>query len=267
MVLVARVAMKELMTNDRLLWEQIAREDPFWAVLAFPEEKYGRWDSEQFFATGEREIAGVISRAERLSRPRRRETALDFGCGLGRLTRALSQRFDTATGLDISETMIEQARELNAGFPGCEFRTHTQEDLGDFPDQSFDMVYCGRVLQHLPNRSDINRYLTEFVRVVRNDGVIAFQLPHELALRARFEPRRKLYLLLHRLGFGSRFLYWKLGLHPMRMTSVPTSEVSHCLGSCGARILHLEQCQSPGISYLRESFYFVARRDAQAREK
>ena len=248
-------------TSERFRWEEIAREDPFWAVLSCPGQKYGRWDSESFFATGELEIAAVMSRAERLSHPRRRQTALDFGCGLGRLTRSLSRRFDTAVGLDISETMVRRARKLNADFPGCEFRANTWPDLRDFPDQSFDMVYSGRVLQHLPGLSDIKHYLVEFLRVVRDDGLIVFQLPHQLTPPVRLEPRRNLYLLLRGLGFSSSFLYWRLGLHPMRMTSVATSEVTRLLASCGGRVLDVERRKSPG--YVRDSVYFVARAGAE----
>jgi SAM-dependent methyltransferase len=247
------------MMSEKARWEEIAQEDPFWAVLAFPDQKYGRWDPEYFFGTGEREIAEVMSSAERLLRPQRRERALDFGCGLGRLTRSLSQRFDIAVGLDISETMVERARELNAGFPGCEFRVNSWPDLRDFGDQSFDLVYSGRVLQHLPGRKDIERSLAEFVRVVRDDGLIAFQLPNELALPLRLEPRRNLYRLLRRLGFRSQFLYWRLGLHPMRMTSMSTSEVTGSLASHGARVLKAEQRKSSETDYLRESLYFVTR--------
>ena len=253
------------MTSEKLRWEEMAREDPYWAVLAFPGQKYGGWDPERFFATGEREIAAVMSRAERLSHPRRRERALDFGCGLGRLTRSLSQRFDTAIGVDISETMLERARRLNADFPGCEFRANIRPDLRDFPDQSFDLVYSGRVLQHLPGQDDIERFLGEFVRIVRNDGLIAFQLPHALALPLRLQPRRNLYRLLRRLGFSSRFLYWRLGLHPMPMRSMATSEVERILASSSARVADVEQRQSPEIRYLRESVYFVARAGGTAR--
>ena len=121
------------MTSENVRWEEIAQEDPFWAALRSPGQKYGRWDSERFFATGEREVAEVMSHVDRFSYPRRRECALDFGCGLGRLTRSLSRRFETAVGLDISEKMVEQARELNVDFPGCEFGVNRRPDLGSSP--------------------------------------------------------------------------------------------------------------------------------------
>jgi SAM-dependent methyltransferase len=245
--------------SERQAWEEIAGEDPFWAVLSFPGQKHGRWDVERFFETGEREVAGVMRRAERLSEPARRKRALDFGCGLGRLTRPLAKRFDTAIGLDISEKMIVRARDLNAGVSGCEFRINPWPDLRDFPDSSFDLVYSGLVLQHLPSRNDIHRYLAEFLRVVRDDGLVVFQLPHELALRARVEPRRRLYLMLRGMGVSSRFLYWRLGLHPNRILSVPTSDVIGFLASRGARTLEVEQRQGSEIRHFRESIYFAAR--------
>jgi SAM-dependent methyltransferase len=243
--------------GERRDWEEIAAEDPFWAVLSFPGQKYGRWDIERFFETGEREVAEVMSRAEQLSHPAGRELALDFGCGLGRLTRALAQRFETAVGLDISEQMINGARDLNGGVSGCEFQINPWPDLRDFPDDSFDLVYTGRVLQHLPGRSDVERYLAEFLRVVRGDGLVAFQLPHELPMRARLEPRRRLYLMLRRMGVSSHFLYWRLGLHPNRILSVPTSGVVEFLASHGGRILDVEQREGPEMGYFRESVYFA----------
>jgi SAM-dependent methyltransferase len=251
-------------TSEKVRWEEIAREDPFWTVLAFPGEKYGRWDSERFFATGEHEIAEVMSCAERLSHPRRRESALDFGCGLGRLTRPLSRRFERAVGLDISETMLERARSLNVDFAGCEFRVNTWPDLRDFPDKSFDLVYSGRVLQHMPDRRDVERYLAEFLRVVRDDGLVAFQLPNKLSLPVRLKPRRNLYVLLRGLGISSSFLYWRLGLHPMRIMSAPTSKVAGLLASRGARVLYVEQRK--GEMGCQDSIYFVRRAGAEANE-
>src|SRR4051812_15183977 len=123
---------------EKANWEEIASQDPFWAVLAFPWRKRGGWEPDEFYATGELEIAEVIERCERLGRPARRERALDFGCGLGRLTRALSLRFDTALGVDISENMATRARMLNEDFD-CEFYVNPWPDLRELEDDSFDL--------------------------------------------------------------------------------------------------------------------------------
>ena len=90
-------------------WEHLAEIDPLWAVLTLRGRKGGRWDVDEFFATGEAEVGHVISIAETLGRPARAERALDFGCGVGRLTRALGARFESALGVDISAGMVDQA--------------------------------------------------------------------------------------------------------------------------------------------------------------
>src|SRR5687767_8439812 len=74
-------------------WDELAELDPYWAICTAPDKRFGRWDREEFFATGEREVAEVLATAAELGLPRRHGAALDFGCGLGRLTRALAGRF------------------------------------------------------------------------------------------------------------------------------------------------------------------------------
>ena len=41
-------------------WEQLAEVDPLWAILAAPDARGGRWKLDEFFATGEAEIAEVL---------------------------------------------------------------------------------------------------------------------------------------------------------------------------------------------------------------
>ena len=43
-----------------------------------------------------------------------RGRALDFGCGAGRLTRALAARFESVVGVDVADAMLDKARALNA---------------------------------------------------------------------------------------------------------------------------------------------------------
>ena len=50
-------------------WEELAAYDPLWAVLTRPGKRGGRWDRDEFFATGETEIAGVVVAADQLGLP------------------------------------------------------------------------------------------------------------------------------------------------------------------------------------------------------
>lgn len=237
-------------------WERLAEADAMWAVLTAPGRKGGRWDADEFFATGEAEVEHVVSTAAGLGLSRR-ERALDFGCGVGRLTRALGQRFGHALGLDISEGMVEQARRLNADVPACEFRVNAAPDLGSLESESFDLVYSSIVLQHLPSARDIERYVAEFLRVARPDGLVVFGIPRHIPFPWSLQPRRRLYAVLRRLGVSEPWLLRRTPLTPMRMTVVPEADVRALLARHGATLVRTEPIDEGPVQALR---YYVSPR-------
>jgi SAM-dependent methyltransferase len=239
-------------------WEDLSALDPYWAILSRPEAQHGNWDFEEFFLTGEREIRGIIEFGEQLSLPLERETALDFGCGVGRLTIALSRYFEHCYGVDISENMIGQARQLNAAIPNCEFIVNQANNLSIFSDNYFDLVYTNIVLQHIPDKSTIRAYISEFVRTLKEGGLLVFQLPCQIPLKNRLQPRRRAYRFLKFLGLDRRLLYEKLGLHPMRMNFVSENEVLSLLNSLRTRVLEVRPASPAGSSFVSNT-YFVTR--------
>lgn len=234
-------------------WNELAEEDALWAVLAEPGKHGGRWDVDEFLATGEREVAGVLETASGLALPREHGRALDFGCGVGRLTRALATRFDHCVGVDISSEMVERARKLNADRENCEFVVNVAADLSRFEDASFDFVYSSKVLQHLPSGKLARDYVSEFVRVVKPGGLVVFQLWTHIPLRNRLQPRRRAYGLLRALRLPQRTLN-RLGLTPMgRGIAVPEAEMRAAIGRAGGEVVHTEPDGEWGLRY------FVAR--------
>jgi SAM-dependent methyltransferase len=225
------------LARHRQDWEQLAEADALWAVLTSGEGKGRRWDLEDFFATGEAEVAAVEARLAGLGRPARRERALDFGCGVGRLTRALAGRFGSATGVDIAAGMVEQARRLNGDVPNAEFVLNDAPDLAQFADGTFDFVYSSIVLQHLPSQREIAGYVTEFLRVARPDGLVVFGLPTAIAFPWSLQPRRRLYGLLRRLGVHEQWVLAHTPLTPMRMTPLREERVRALLAESGATVL------------------------------
>ncbi len=138
-------------------WEELGNMDPYWAILAQAGRKFGKWDTNEFFATGAQEIARVMESTADLGYPSGREVALDFGCGVGRLTRALAKYFQQCYGVDISESMVAKAKEINRSFPNCSFFVNTEEHLSTFADDCFDLIYTNLVLQHLPRKATIKK--------------------------------------------------------------------------------------------------------------
>src|SRR4051812_25855551 len=94
-------------------WEDLAELDALWAIYTDPAGQHGRWELDKFFASGEAEVQSLMEKARNLRLPPQNKSVLDFGCGVGRLTRALSKHFQEACGVDVSEAMVAQARELN----------------------------------------------------------------------------------------------------------------------------------------------------------
>jgi SAM-dependent methyltransferase len=242
-------------------WNELAELDPYWAILTSPGTRFGAWDSDAFFATGTAEIDGLMLRAAELGHPQGRGRALDFGCGLGRLTRPLAGHFDECVGLDISEGMVEQARRLNADVPGASFVVNAADDLGRFDDGSFDLVYSVIVLQHVPDREAIESYMAEFCRVLRPGGLAVFQLPSHIPKVFRLQWRRRLYLGLRRVGVGASFLYRRLRLMPIAMSSMSERDVVALVEGHGARVLEVQTVAASGLlnAGLRNSTYYVTR--------
>ena len=211
-------------------WEELAEVDPLWAVLSDPARRGGRWQLDEFLATGEADADRVLRVAGELGQPRRRGRVLDFGCGVGRVTRAFAPHFEEAVGVDLSERMVEQARRLHADVPNCRFET-----LSPLEEGSFDLVYSRIVLQHLPRASDALGYVEDFLHAVRPDGLVVFQLPGAIPWRRRLGLRRRAYALLRSLGVSPRRLHAR-GLSPIRVLGVPREEVEHFLEQRGAAV-------------------------------
>jgi SAM-dependent methyltransferase len=178
-------------------WEIYARSDPMWGVLMDPGRRGGRWDAEAFFAAGRQEVATVLEHVSgRGVVPDFGGSALDFGCGVGRLTQALAGRFATAWGVDISPTMVELAAQLNRHPETCRYVVNASDDLARFEDGTFAFVYTSIVLQHVEPRYS-SRYLAEFARLLAPGGVLVFQIPDRT--EPGRTPRERLAHLAERL--------------------------------------------------------------------
>src|SRR2546428_2170157 len=103
------------MTWDRIgwHWNQLGRRNPFGAIITRDNDPDAGWNAEEFFATGRADAARFLADLDGLGRTVGRRTALDFGCGVGRITRALADRFEMVVGVDVARSMVTRAREIN----------------------------------------------------------------------------------------------------------------------------------------------------------
>jgi hypothetical protein len=80
-----------------------------------------------------------------------------------------------------------------------------------------------------------------------------FQLPTETSALHRLELSRRLYGLATRLGVSGEWLIRRTPLTPMRMISLPESDVRALLESAGAELLRVEPLGPAGARYFARS--------------
>ncbi|MGQ5259129.1 class I SAM-dependent methyltransferase [Micromonospora sp. ZYX-F-536] len=230
--------------NDvRRDWTKLGTEDPLWAVLVQPGKRGRRWDVEEFLATGRADVEETVDWLGQLGLPTHWGKVLDFGCGAGRLSQALALHADMVVGVDIAPSMLETARQLDRGAGNIRFVLNDAPDLSQFPDGHFDLVYSALVLQHLP-RPAIDRYLAEFLRVLRPGGIAVVGLPTEPARTAKGIIWQVVPFRL--ISWAQRRLLNYPA--PMSMTAVPHTEMVRLMAAHGGGIV----AQRPDLPYTED---------------
>lgn len=234
-------------------WETLGSRDPYWAVLTHPGKQGGRWQPEDFFRTGEDEIDHVMRRIAHYGLTPPRHNALDYGCGVGRATRALSQHFEQVTGVDMSASMLAEARKVNADLDKLRFLHNNGQDLQTVPSDSIDFLYSNIVLQH-STRHTQKAVVREFCRVLSPSGVLVFQTPshHHMKSPASILHRmagNRLVNLFRRLKHGRGSL--------MDMHTFPTRQVQTLLSDNRLTLIAREQDTAAGPLFVSYTYFAV----------
>jgi len=214
-------------------YEKFGREDPLYAVLSRKECRHNRWDTDEFFATGRAEVRDVLDYTARLGLRMDFSRALDFGCGVGRLSQALAEHFQNVVGVDIAESMVAKARDFNRHGPRVRYVVNSSDDLACVEGGAFDFVYSVITLQHIPPEASA-RYIAEFFRVLRAGGVAVFQIPSG----RRYRPGS-----LSEMAYHVRRLYlrrlWKIvrGRPPVEIHYIAREDVERIVESSGGRLI------------------------------
>ena len=136
-------------------WERFGAEDPYYSILnteAYRRHLLDDATIEEIFRSGESCVEGFLHFAERHFGPNPRHSALDYGCGVGRLLVSLSGRFDTVTGVDVSPSMLSEAEQHCARTGSGNVSLMLSDDELSRVETSFDFIVSYLVLQHVPVR-------------------------------------------------------------------------------------------------------------------
>ena len=100
-----------------------------------------------------------------------RNKILDFGCGNGRLLEILKDKNIDYFGVDVSQKLIELAKNKYPQFAGNIIKISGQARL-DFPDNFFDAVVSIAVFHHFPSQKYRLEMARELHRVTAPNGKI-----------------------------------------------------------------------------------------------
>ena len=91
---------------------------------------------------------------------------LDIGCGGGILADAMARKGAEVLGIDLAGKALKvaQLHALEAQTPGVSYREVSAEALADEQPESFDVVTCMEMLEHVPDPSSVVRACAALVK-------------------------------------------------------------------------------------------------------
>lgn len=109
----------------------------------------------------------------------RYEHVLELGCAEGVFTQMLTKRYAGAeiVGVDIAEAALARARTRCEGYPGISLRR--ANIVEDFPEGTFDLIFCAEVLYYLGTRQ----------REIVYKHLLGALAPSGTLVAVNFEPR------------------------------------------------------------------------------
>jgi 2-polyprenyl-3-methyl-5-hydroxy-6-metoxy-1,4-benzoquinol methylase len=186
-------------------WINWGRMDPYFGVLS--ENKFRseniNFHKEEFFNSGEHHVARQIDIIERRwGRDIAKRTAVDFGCGVGRLVIPLSRYYERVIGIDISPDMLAEAEKncIEQGVNSADFCAAPSE-LDQF-DRQIDLVNSHIVLQHIKTSVGIS-LISQLLASLAPGGVASL---HVTTSRKLKPVKEFIYIVKHYIPFTKYML-------------------------------------------------------------
>lgn len=172
--------LRALLEHTEATWTLLGEEEPHWSVISAERFKQSQLEEnrQEFYASGAQDLALFLAFLQRNGvDPDRIERLLEYGCGLGRVTRFFAERFPQVLACDISPSHLRQAElHLQAcGLSNVELlRIRGIDDIKGPAD--LDAVFSVIVLQHNPPPTMV-AILDRLLARLRPGGIAYFQVP------------------------------------------------------------------------------------------
>lgn len=114
-------------------------------------------------------------------KPIEAKSVIDFGCGPGRMVNRARRMFDQVDGIDISEYAIDYARKT---FVGSNFFVSSGVDVGDAPENYYDIVFSTIAIQHIPVKTIRTNLFRGFYNLLKPGGYLSIQVAYNPTYKA-----------------------------------------------------------------------------------
>jgi 2-polyprenyl-3-methyl-5-hydroxy-6-metoxy-1,4-benzoquinol methylase len=232
------------MGNTDKAWQNVGKIDPYFGVLSQPRFRSAADEGEtrcEFFSSGDEHVEGLFATIrENLEPEFAPSRALDFGCGVGRVTIPLARRIAQVVAIDVSDSMLSEANK-NCEEAGVRNVTLLKSDdgLGRLSGD-FDFLHSFIVFQHIsPRRGE--RILRAMLQRLSENGIGALHFVYATQApwwKRCFRKLRATFPLVNGLanivkGASFRYPY-------IEMNSYDTNRLLFCLQEQGCRSVHLK---------------------------
>ena len=148
----------------------------------FKRDTWNATDYDSWFKPARGQVIDSLEKEalERALAGKKYDRALDVGIGNGRLLPIYAPHVNRVTGMDISSEQLELASQA-AGKLAIPFDTKLCQEASriELPDNSFDLIICSRVLQHV---YDWRESVAEFARILKPGGDLVLLTYNRLSI-------------------------------------------------------------------------------------
>lgn len=160
-------------------WEKFGKDDPYYGVMVldkFHKQDLDRQALDEFFASGRAHVEYVMRTIQTCFgaefAPAR---VLDFGCGVGRCVVPMARLFPSVVGVDVSSSMLEEAKKNCREQSLDNVAFHRSDDALSTVPGSFDLIHSTFTLQHIPRKRG-EKIFARLVERLSDNGVGAIDV-------------------------------------------------------------------------------------------
>lgn len=158
------------MSDDK--WESFAKKDAEFYIYSVDVDYSTEEGQKYFFESGRTDVAKFLAEAGDLIG--KWGTALEIGCGTGRLALAMAEKFEEVVGVDIAPTMIHKLQENAEKFAATNVRGRLATDRWETEIKA-DFVYSYLVFQHIEDFQVIADYFSRIHSALAEGGLVYAQ--------------------------------------------------------------------------------------------